>query len=182
MSAHDGRLEFTRGGGTWNMSPAEVRSCSALAHLNRNGWLHLDVKPGNILFDVDARRCQLIDFSLAERFPVTSEQAAGLASTYMTPGYRPPEIQAVNPAKHLQHVLRPAVDVWSLGAVLYEAEAGSPLAPDCDLLPASIRARVVRRRPRWRQLIMACLAADQDRRPVPMADGAAWLRAHGALN
>jgi eukaryotic-like serine/threonine-protein kinase len=77
---------------------------SVLGYLHRRDWLHLDVKPANVV--VQHGRAVLIDLSLAGR-PGTGRPGAG------TPGYLAPE-QATGRG------LSPATDVFGLGATLHE--------------------------------------------------------------
>lgn len=81
---------------------------SALTYLHRRGWLHLDVKPANII--VENGRARLIDLSLVGR-PGAGRPGAG------TRGYLAPE-QARGEG------LSTATDVWGLGVTLVEALTG----------------------------------------------------------
>ncbi|MBA3524161.1 MAG: serine/threonine protein kinase [Geodermatophilaceae bacterium] len=91
-----------------------LQLCSAIGYLHRSGWLHLDVKPANVIAD-GGGRAKLIDLSIARR---PGPGVPGLG----TRGYLPPE-QAVG------GVLGPAADVWGIGGLLYECLAGEPARP-----------------------------------------------------
>lgn len=86
---------------------------SALGYLHGKGWLHLDLKPSNVV--ADAGRAKVIDLSLARR-PGMGKAGAG------TRGYLAPE-------QALGQRLTPATDVWGIGQVLYESIVGEPAVP-----------------------------------------------------
>jgi serine/threonine protein kinase len=162
---------------------------SALAILLNAGWLHLDVKPGNILYCPQTRTVQLVDFSLSERYPLPEK--AAIRSSYVTPIYRPPELfSEAGCVQDLRGKLCPGVDIWSTACCIFEVLAGQRLvkAPDEELLnyrgPVKgtlIGSRVMRLPPKWQGLFMRCLSKRAQDRGQPMVDGAAWLRLNGVL-
>jgi serine/threonine protein kinase len=89
---------------------------SALRYLHAHGWLHLDLKPSNVISECG--RAKLIDLSVA-RPPGPAH--AGIGTLY----YMAPE-QARGDE------LGPAADVWGIGAVLFEAATGKPAFDDPD--------------------------------------------------
>jgi eukaryotic-like serine/threonine-protein kinase len=87
---------------------------SAVSYLHRHGYLHLDVKPDNVV--AEAARAKLIDLSLAR-----------------PPGVAPPGIGTwcyLAPEQARGGDLGPAADVWGIGATLFEAASGEPAFDD----------------------------------------------------
>jgi hypothetical protein len=84
----------------------------ALAALHSAGFVHGDVKPGNILWDPSLREGRLIDLGWARtRYPKGSAIA--------TRDYSPPEML-------LGLEMTSAVDMWGLACTLFEAFTGEP--------------------------------------------------------
>jgi serine/threonine protein kinase len=104
---------------------------SVLAYLHRCGWLHLDVKPANIV--VESGRATLIDLSLVGR-PGSGRAGAG------TRGYLSPE-------QALGEDLSPASDVWGLGVTLLEALTGDMPHGDEATWDSRRRIPLLHRRP-----------------------------------
>jgi len=97
---------------------------AAIGYLHRQGWLHLDLKPSNVV--ADSGRAKLIDLSLARR-----------------PGRRKPGIGTagyLSPEQALGDRLGPAADVWGIGGLLYEAIVGEPAVPQPERTSASSEA------------------------------------------
>jgi serine/threonine-protein kinase len=83
------------------------------------GIIHRDLKPANILLTTDGTP-KVSDFGLARRL----EGGAGLTQSGMalgTPSYMAPE-----QAEGQTRAIGPAVDVYALGAILYEQLTGRP--------------------------------------------------------
>lgn len=140
--------------------PLARRICSALQFMAGEGWVHLDVKPRNIVMTASPR---LIDLSVARRV----EAARRTARPVGTDAYMAPE--QCDPARFSE--IGPAADVWGLGATLFEALAGR------QAFPADGRARFPQLRaappslpdkapPALASAIRASLANDPASRPT----------------
>jgi eukaryotic-like serine/threonine-protein kinase len=91
--------------------PLALHAAAALHYMAGEGWLHLDLKPDNIVMGIPPR---VIDLSLARTF----ERAARVRDPIGTNAYMPPEQCLPNGD------IGPPADVWGLGATLYHAVAG----------------------------------------------------------
>jgi serine/threonine protein kinase len=136
-----------------------VQLCSVVGYLHRQGWLHLDLKPTNVI--VDAGIVKLFDLSLV-RPPGPGKVRYG------TPGYLSPEQVAGEEFSE-------ATDAFGLACVLFAAATRrSPGAGrrDGDSPPPPVRT--VRRLPRaLAEAIDAGLAEDPAARPTVRDLGAA---------
>jgi len=97
-----------------------VQVCRAVHFAHQNLVVHRDLKPGNILIDATGNP-KLLDFGIA-RVLDGGLQASGLSATMtlsqaLTPDYASPEQLTLGP-------VTTAMDVYSLGVVLYESLTG----------------------------------------------------------
>jgi eukaryotic-like serine/threonine-protein kinase len=135
--------------------------CSAVQFLHRNGIIHLDLKPSNVISDLG--QAKLIDLSIA-RAPQT-----------VRPGIDTRRYMA--PEQVIGGKIGPATDVWGIGAVLFEAATGVPpfgqtgvqRLNGAGLWPVSPTVRGHRRLPAaMARAIESCLAIDAAARPGVM--------------
>jgi eukaryotic-like serine/threonine-protein kinase len=128
--------------------------CSALHYLHGEGWLHLDLKPSNIV--CDGGHAKLIDLSLARR---PGPVASGVGTA-----------QYLSPEQARGATVGPAADVWGIGAVLFTAATGQrPFGvgtPPEQLRRRAARVGELRRLPApLGAAIDACLEPEADARP-----------------
>jgi eukaryotic-like serine/threonine-protein kinase len=141
-----------------------------LAAIARAGWVHLDVKPANIVLNIAPR---LIDFELAR----PAADAARMTHPTGTWHYMPPEQRAAGTASGLD--IGPAADVYALAFTLCEALTGRPLERSPEPVPpqglvggllADALARAPRDRPRADELAAALAAHADDELDCPAGD------------
>ncbi len=106
---------------------AYVDVCMAVEYAHSRGFVHCDLKPGNVLFG-EFGEVYVLDWGTARRFraghdpelePATRARVAEGTPSYMAPEqFRP------------RDVLTPGADVFALGAMLFELLVGEPLHAD----------------------------------------------------
>ena len=152
----------------------------AMQYAHREGVLHRDLKPGNILLDEHGEPL-VSDFGLAKSLETPTDLTRTLTS-FGTPGFIAPE-QAYGPARNL----KPAADIYSIGAVLFYLLTGRPpfigenalavikeaadkpapklrtLAPKLDRDLEIICAKCLEREPEARYFSVGDLAEDLER-------------------
>jgi eukaryotic-like serine/threonine-protein kinase len=98
--------------------PLARRLCSVLKFIGGEGWVHLDVKPRNIVMTSSPR---LIDLSVTRRI----DDARRISRPVGTDAYMAPE--QCDPVRFLE--IGPPADMWGLGATLFEALTGRQAFP-----------------------------------------------------
>jgi serine/threonine protein kinase len=94
-----------------------LQTAQGLAAAHRQGLVHRDVKPANILLENGVERVKLTDFGLARATDDASITQPGVIAG--TPLYMSPEQAAGEPVDHRS-------DLFSLGSVLYALCTGCP--------------------------------------------------------
>eukprot|EP01083_Nonionella_stella_P290729 989232_1 len=80
--------------------------------------IHNDIKPDNIVFDIDDNKWKLIDFDLSMKVERDGREGVILHNKYRgSPYYSAPEVP-INSNKNRQCVFSKAGDIWSLGMVI----------------------------------------------------------------
>ena len=93
-----------------------LQICSAIGYLHGHGYLHLDLKPSNVI--VESGQARVIDLSLS------AQAGAGAARDGVPPVPR----ARAGPRGDGP---RAATDVWGIGVTLYEAATGDAAVPRC---------------------------------------------------
>ena len=176
--------ELLRDRGHLEVEPAvEIisQACRGLDYAHRNGVVHRDVKPGNLLVS-DADVVKLADFGIARATGQSSITQVG--SVLGTAAYLAPEQARGEEAG-------PRADIYSLGVVTYQLLSGRlpyEAASLSELTLKQQRERPVplddldsRIPPELAQAVAYALSIDQERRPADTIAFAEALRngAHG---
>jgi eukaryotic-like serine/threonine-protein kinase len=99
--------------------PLALEVCSALHYMSARGFLHLDVKPRNIVMSAPPR---LIDLSIATHV----DELNRIESQMGTDAYMAPE--QCDPDRFSE--IGPPTDIWGVGVTLYEALVGARPFPE----------------------------------------------------
>jgi len=185
-----------------------VQAAEALEHAHRQGIIHRDVKPSNLMVDVRGN-LWITDFGLARMDAV--EGLTRLGDVLGTLRYMSPEQSSGDPAR-----IDRRTDVYSLGATLYELATHQPIhtGRDRDELLRNRAVGEIRRPRSWDRSIprdletILLLALNRDpaqryqtardladdlrrfldhrpilaRRPSPWRRAERWVRRHKALS
>lgn len=157
-----------------------IQTCDGLAYSHSHGVVHRDVKPGNLLVKGEDRVC-VTDFGMVKMVANTGLSSAAPGNEVSLAGgtaeYAAPE--------QWDGIITPAVDIYSLGVVLYEFCAGvrpfrgkgddKPSAYDLVVQhrtefavpPIEIRPDIPRA---LNDIIMACMEKDPADRPRSMSE------------
>ncbi|YCM42682.1 serine/threonine-protein kinase [Verrucomicrobiaceae bacterium 227] len=102
--------------------PVMIQIAEAVSHAHRNGVIHRDLKPGNVLVTAEGV-VKVIDFGIARVVsgPIAVSHAATQNMRLGTPLYMSPEQLEGNPR------IDTRTDVYSLGLLFYELCLGRPV-------------------------------------------------------
>jgi len=127
-------------------------TASALGHAAKQGLIHRDLKPGNLLLGKNGK-LRITDFGLAK---VIGEEITATTAVLGTPAFMSPE-QASGASKQVDA----RCDIYGLGATLYRALSHrNPIEAESF---GEIVAKVVSTRPRPLSEVNAAMPADLDR-------------------
>jgi serine/threonine-protein kinase 24/25/MST4 len=102
-----------------------------LQYMAREGKIHRDIKPGNVLVDIGRAQIKLCDFGASKTLTETMAKANTLIGS---PYYCAPEVL-------MRAEYDGRVDIWSLGVMLYECAMG--YCPLAHVPPVQVMTRIV---------------------------------------
>lgn len=165
-----------------------LQLASALEYAHRQGAIHRDLKPPNILLrDGDPKQAKIVDFGLAKL--VTAEALTQITADEQilgTPLYMSPE-------QCKAQEISPAVDIYSLAGIAYYLLSGKPVftAPSVMGLflaqthnvPERLRIRCpdLKLPSTLDDLLLRCLEKDADQRPDAAEVLETLLKVHSEL-
>ena len=103
---------------------AMVQILLGLEYMHSKGYIHRDLKPGNLLWFVEDKNVsvKICDFGLSKPYTGQGEQSPGVVTSW----YRAPEICA-NEWNYGKKV-----DIWSVGCIFYEMVTKKALLKGCE--------------------------------------------------
>lgn len=153
-----------------------------LVHVHSRNIVHLDIKPGNVLFTdtSEGAEVKLADFGSAVNLDKPSERNSNekensnanvnVNTIVGTPWYMSPEL--------LRSVITPKCDVWSVGIMAYQLLTGYMPFDDADKRVPQIWRKILLKEPQWdgqrwdsipeeaREFVKLCLEKEPDARPT----------------
>jgi eukaryotic-like serine/threonine-protein kinase len=126
--------------------------CGALDFSHRNGIVHRDVKPGNVMITPQGT-VKVMDFGIAR---AVSDSAATMTSTAAVIG----TAQYLSPEQARGESVDARSDVYSLGCMLYELVTGAP--PFTGDSPVAVAYQHVREDPKLPSSINPAIPAELD--------------------
>ncbi|WP_328623240.1 serine/threonine-protein kinase [Streptomyces sp. NBC_00354] len=143
--------------------------CEGLDQLHRAGWVHGDLKPGNVLLMPDGT-ARLGDFNTAAELEGTHAYAPAFA----TPDYTPPDLLWSEIGERGTKI-RPTADIWAFGVLAHVVLTGSlPLPGGTSAARRDAALRYARGEEElrlspelpepWRDIVRDCLARSHEDR------------------
>ncbi|MFJ7590946.1 serine/threonine-protein kinase [Streptomyces sp. NPDC097617] len=170
-----GSLDSLLADGVPQAGPALLAQvCEGLDQLHRAGWVHGDLKPGNVLLMADGT-ARLGDFNMAAELEGTHAYSPAFA----TPDYTPPD-QLWAEVGERGTKIRPTADIWAFGVLAHVVLTGSlPLPGGSTAARRDAALRYARGEEElrlspelpehWRNIVRDCLARRHEERAAHTA-------------
>ncbi len=156
----------------WQPFPTEIglmvllQAVKGLEYAHRQGTIHCDVKPSNILISKTGK-VKVLDFGLAQAVSNAADNKDA-SSIFITPGYMAPEVASGTAKQDIR------VDIWAVGVLAYRLLCGKlPFASDSVRTviysivhdkEQDIQQRVPAMRDDLAEAVRSCLQKDPKRR------------------
>jgi len=145
------------------------QACMGVEAIHKQGLVHLDLKPGNILLtgDPENQVVKIADFGLSRSMQKAGQRQAQYRDGIGTPAYMAPE--QIKSA-HWKDIGSEA-DIYALGMILYELlDSDLPYSGSAQDIcekkrDATITIRPPKSSPYLAEVAMACLNRDKEKRP-----------------
>lgn len=134
-----------------------VQVLQGLQYLKKEGVLHGDIKPDNILVNPNSGLVSLVDFGLAQQLPASGK----LNQPWGTPAYMAPEVGRRWDDRRSYGL---EADMFSAGCVFYEMLTKRSFVTDCGVCDSEGLAEEMMRRITTEQM------------PILTESGAVWMR------
>lgn len=144
----------------------------ALAAAHEQGFVHRDVKPGNVMCDLETGRTLLTDFGVAGIIPTGKDQGPRLTQA----GERLGDVKHLSPEELTGEDATGASDIYSLGILGYEILTGEGpysslptsgmIAAHLGATPRPLSTLLEESDPELETLLERCLSKDPAKRPT----------------
>ncbi|MGW7328145.1 serine/threonine-protein kinase [Streptomyces sp. NPDC054840] len=170
-----GSLDTLLADGVPRSGPALLAQvCEGLGQLHGAGWVHGDLKPGNVLLMADGT-ARLGDFNMAAELEGTHAYSPAFA----TPDYTPPDLLWSEVGERGTKI-RPTADIWAFGVLAHVVltgalplPGGTPAARRDAALRYARGEEELRLSPElpehWRDIVRDCLARRHEDRAAHTA-------------
>ncbi len=135
-----------------------LQLADAVAHAHRNLLVHRDLKPGNVLVDVDGQ-VKLLDFGIAKALDPLEGREGSDGNTTVG-GVRPYTPNYASPEQVRGEPVSTATDIYSLGVLLYQMLTGTRPTGRNATTPAEAARSVLEDEPTRPSRLSAAEAVD----------------------
>lgn len=122
-----------------------IKIAGAVDYAHRQLVVHRDLKPGNVIVGADGEP-KLLDFGIAKS--IQQQHQAALIDGHTAPGSHYFSLRYAAPEQLDGETEGVSIDIYALGALLYEFLTGRPPLELAGLPPAAARARIAHEMPR----------------------------------
>lgn len=174
-------MEYLEGGDLAKRIPANgmdeetakkyiIRIAESMAYIHKNKFLHLDIKPQNILFN-NQDEPVLIDFGIAKHYDEDKGNETSTTPPGLSKGYAPMEQYEPGGVREFA----PATDIYSLGATFYSLLVGKCPPSASDVFNYGLPALPTKVSSHTAGIVKWCMTPKRDDRPQSIEEFLAKL-------